>query len=140
MSKIYFISGHLDLTENEFTKYYISKIDTAIENDGNFIIGDARGADSFAQKYLSSKGPHLANKVTIYHMFDKPRNNFGKFPTIGGFVDDNSRDSQMTKDSNEDILWIRPDDEQKKKLGSKYNPSYVNGTTKNMMRRVETKN
>ncbi|QKF93667.1 hypothetical protein QKU48_gp0209 [Fadolivirus algeromassiliense] len=144
MSNIYFISGHLDLTEDEFNVHYKYKIDAALNDNSKFVIGDARGADSLAQKYLSQKAYNydktIYDRVTVYHMFDKPRNNYGKFKTIGGFIDDESRDAQMTNDSNKDILWIRSSEEQKKKLGSKYNPFHISGTTKNMMRRIETKN
>lgn len=137
MQKIYFVSGHLDITEDEFEKYYIQKINDAVSNNCAFVIGDARGTDSFAQKYLHSMA---YDKVTIYHMCDKPRNNFGTFKTIGGFNDDDTRDTQMTRDSTNDILWIRPIEEQKKRLGKKYNPNHISGTQKNMIRRMETKN
>lgn len=136
MKKTYFISGHLDLTESEFNEHYISKIQYALNNNYNFVIGDARGADSLAQKYLLNTA-QKHNIVTIYHMFEKPRNNYGNWKTIGGFKDDDTRDSQMTYDSDDDILWIRSIEEQKKRLGGKYNPSHINGTTKNAMRRLE---
>ena len=134
MENIYFISGHLDLTEKEFNEHYVSKIQNAILTNSLFIVGDAKGADSFAQKYLM--GNILdKTKVMVYHMFDEPRNNYGNFKTIGGFKSDDERDDKMTNDSNYDILWVRSAEEQRKKLGKKYNPSYINGTTKNILRR-----
>lgn len=139
MKKTCFISGHLDLSQEEFNNYYAEKIYKAIKENCNFVIGDARGADSYAQKllssYMSKEDSSLYDRVTIYHMKEKPRNNFGNFKTKGGFNDDEERDSQMTKDSTEDILWIRPPEQQKKKLGNKYNPHHISGTAKNMMRR-----
>lgn len=141
MKKTYFVSGHLDLTETEFNEHYIPKIQKALCDECNFVMGDARGADSFTQKYLSNhareSGYPFHDQITVYHMFDKPRNNYGKFKTIGGFDNDDSRDAQMTNDSHEDILWIRPIEEQKKKLGAKYNPFHISGTTKNAIRRTE---
>lgn len=142
MSQIYFISGHLDLTEQEFEKYYVEKINFAISNECSFVIGDAKGADLLAQKYLTnciSNNLTFHDKVTIYHMFKKPRNNFGNFKTIGGFENDNDRDVQMTNDSTDDILWIRSKEEQLLKLGAKYDPNYVSGTQKNMIRRLSKK-
>lgn len=135
---IHFISGHLDLSEREFNENYKTKIHDAILSNDSFIVGDAKGADSFVQhilvKYMVDDST-LYERVTVYHMFEKPRNNFGKFKTRGGFKSDDERDCQMTADSTHDILWVRSPEEQKKKIGKKYNPSYINGTTKNMMRR-----
>ena len=66
---VYFISGHLDLSSQEFNLYYKEKIDEAIKNKSHFIVGDAKGTDSIAQSYLNS----LQYKdVTVYNMFDKP--------------------------------------------------------------------
>jgi hypothetical protein len=134
----HFISGHLDLSEREFREHYSSRVYDAIANGDSFIVGDARGADSFAQHILAKcmvEDSTLYDRVVVYHMFENPRNNFGRFKTKGGFQTDDERDCQMTADSTHDILWIRSPEEQKKKIGKKYNPSYINGTTKNMMRR-----
>jgi hypothetical protein len=131
----YFISGHLDLTWDEFEKHYKEQIDTAINKENSkFIVGDAKGADLLSQKYLASLG---INKVTIYHMHDKPRNIIDAYigNTIGEFKSDEERDSAMTRDSDYDILWIRPPEEQKKKYGKKYDPNRVTGTEKNKLRR-----
>lgn len=120
MGIVYFISGHLDLTEEEFNLHYKPHIDEALKNNSSFVIGDAKGADSLAQQYLADK----IKNVTIYHMFTTPRNNIGNFKTIGGFVSDNQRDSQMTKDSDIDIAWVRVGRER-------------SGTAKNIKRRQE---
>ena len=132
MNKVYFISGHLDISQHEFTTHYRPQLNEAVVNNGHFVVGDARGVDSYAQKYLMDKGCD----VTVYHMFDKPRNNFGGYKTKGGFESDEVRDSAMTCDSDADILWLRPADEQQKKLGKKYDPNFVNGTMNNMKRRL----
>lgn len=121
MSDIYFISGHLDLTDQEFLDHYKVIIDKALKDNSLFVVGDARGADSLAQKYLSVK----TNNVTVYHMFDSPRNNYG-FLTRGGFNSDSSRDKQMTLDSDIDICWIREGREH-------------SGTARNKLRREKLK-
>lgn len=128
---VYFVSGHLDLTEEEFATHYKPQIDKATASDGKFIVGDARGADCMAQKYLHDKAP-----VTVYHMFKKPRNNYSNSPTIGGFTSDADRDARMTADSDFDILWVRPAEEQKKLLGDKFRDGHISGTEKNRLRRV----
>ena len=100
-----FISGHLDLTSEEFALHYKPQIDHYLCYQPRFIIGDARGADSMAQEYLNSMD---YTNVTIYHMFTSPRNNIGNYPTVGGFKTDSERDEAMTEASDIDIAWIRP--------------------------------
>jgi len=141
MAKTYFISGHQDLTQEEFDLHYKQKILDAVKEKASFVVGDARGGDYFGQKWLSylcRKTPELHPRVTVYHMHNKPRNNLGKFQTKGGFVEDDERDEAMTNNSQEDILWVRSPEEQKKKLGPKYNPFHVSGTMKNKIRREST--
>ena len=99
---INFISGHLDFTQVEFNEHYRPQIDIALSKNQGFVVGDARGADSLAQQYLLNK----TEAVVVYHMFKSPRNNPG-FPTRGGFQSDKERDEQMTRDSHQDIAWVR---------------------------------
>ena len=102
-SDIFFISGHLDLSNSEFLEHYQPQIDNALKKNSSFVIGDAKGADNLAQIYLLGK----TENVTVYHMFEKPRNNAG-FNTKGGFLSDSARDKQMTLESSHDIAWVRP--------------------------------
>ncbi|MBD2414892.1 hypothetical protein FACHB389_32625 [Nostoc calcicola FACHB-389] len=97
-----FISGHLNLTQAEFDEHYRFLIDNALEQNQSFVVGDARGADMLAQQYLFGK----TKAVVVYHMFTSPRNNVG-FSTCGGFKSDTERDEQMTRDSHQDIAWVR---------------------------------
>jgi hypothetical protein len=99
---IYFISGHLSLTQGEFDAYYKPLIDEALSYGHSFVVGDAKGADTMAQDYLDGK----TDKVTVYHMFESPRYNAG-FPTVGGFLTDGERDSCMTDNSDGDIAWVK---------------------------------
>lgn len=135
MSKTYFISGHTDLSHKEFLKYYQEKIDQAINENANFVIGDATGVDLFAQNYIASKNVDRT-KIIIYHLFDKPKNNPNNYPTQGGFKTHNEKDAAMTKNSNEDILWFRSADESKLFYGDKYNPKRISGTETNHIRRT----
>lgn len=108
MTKTVFISGHLDLTAEEFKEHYAPLIDAALERGDSFVIGDAfSGADRLAQMHLSAKPVPL--KVAIYHMLEKPRYLVdGSFEVVGGFASDNSRDKAMTLASDYDIAWVRP--------------------------------
>lgn len=126
---IAYISGHLDLTEQEFLDHYLPSIRNAIENGDEFIVGDARGADTKAQEYLnelfkmySGTIQNYTAPVTVYHMFAAPRNNVGSFLTKGGYTSDEDRDGAMTYASNYDIAWVRPGREK-------------SGTAKNLERR-----
>jgi hypothetical protein len=102
---IYFISGHRDITEEDFTKHYEPILwEKLNEKDAKFVVGDCNGVDIMAQHYLKSM---VVNDVTVYHMFESPRNNVG-YPLKGGFRSDIERDYQMTKDSDDDIAWIAP--------------------------------
>lgn len=101
----YFISGHLDLTMDEFRDHYIPRIAAAIAEDAAFVVGDARGCDLMAQLYLwDARIVH----VQVFHMHDRPRNNIGGFAVRGGFLSDDDRDAAMTEASSADIAWVRP--------------------------------
>jgi hypothetical protein len=126
----YFISGHTNLTEDEFDRHYKSHIAAKVNEGAKFVVGDARGADAMARKFLRGYP-----EVMVYHIGTKPRGATYDFKLKSGFVDDDSRDTAMTLASDEDILWIRPADEYKKLLGNKYNPAHISGTTKNLLRR-----
>lgn len=119
--KTAFISGHLDLTSEEFDEHYLRPIRTAMISGHKFIVGDANGADKITMNYLNNVGE--ADNVTIFHMFISPRNNpFNRLKTKGGFKTDEERDAAMTDASDYDIAWVRPGREK-------------SGTAKNLMRR-----
>jgi hypothetical protein len=119
--KTAFISGHLDLTWDEFIKHYVDPINKALEEGCSFVVGDAPGADSIAQGflYMRAKKPD----VTIYHAYQKPRNNIG-FRTVGGYTNQTQKDKAMTIHSDFDIAWVRPGKEE-------------SGTARNLKRRKE---
>lgn len=117
--KIYFVSGHLDLTKAEFAEHYAPRMQVALAEGASFIVGDARGADLQAQDWLLFAG---CDQVTVYHMFESPRNNVG-FRTVGGFRSDDERDAAMTAASTDDIAWVRPGREK-------------SGTARNLKRRL----
>ena len=136
---IYFISGHLDLSDENFETYYKPLLNLAIEQKCSFVVGDAKGADAKAQNYLwerSKQDPSIRGRVTVYHIGEKPRNNPG-FQTKSGFIGDDHRDVNMTKDSTDDILWIRSAEEAKKLYGKKFNLKRISGTEQNKLRRLK---
>jgi hypothetical protein len=110
ISNTYFISGHRDITETEFEINYASKLDAIITNnpEARFVVGDYQGVDIMAQNYLLDVLNIDPSRITVYHMFDKPRNVNPKVTNlIGGFLNDEERDSEMTRASVEDIAVVR---------------------------------
>ena len=56
----YFISGHRDITPEEFEKFYVpvivDVIDTCNDNydDCEFVVGDCRGCDEMAANFIAN--------------------------------------------------------------------------------------
>lgn len=127
---IVFVSGHLDLTKKEFDEHYRTPILVALGAGKSFVIGDAKGCDAMAQRLIDEvlrlDADRQDDDVVVYHMLRKPRNNIGKFSTVGGFKSDEERDQEMTFASTEDIAWVRPGREK-------------SGTAKNLARRKSKK-
>lgn len=108
-NKTYFISGHRNITEEEFITYK-----TAIQNilnktpDAFFVVGDYEGVDIMAQNYLIDELGINPNQVTVYHMFETARNiNKGVQYTVSGFKSDEERDAAMTEASGHDIAFVK---------------------------------
>jgi len=103
---IYFISGHRNITEDEFMTHYSPKILEALRDPNvEFVVGECDGTDIMAQHFL--KGKIVDEKLTVYHMGDKPINIDGDWKTKGGYKSHVHRDSVMTNVSHIDIFWIR---------------------------------
>lgn len=120
--QIYFISGHRNITEDEFINNYVKKFNTieivyqyqkAMNKIDDidvplYIVGDYEGVDIMSQNYLIDCLKVDPKRITVYHMFNKPRNYNDKITNFkGGFRSDEERDSAMTNDSTEDIAFIR---------------------------------
>ena len=114
------ISGHYDLSPEEFEAHYRPQLDDAIGAGDRFLVGDANGADVLAQEYLYHR-LGATDRVRVYHMLDRPRHNVG-FPAVGGFDSDEERNETMTRQSDYDIAWVRAGYEQA-------------GTARNLLRR-----
>jgi hypothetical protein len=119
------ISGHLNLTEEEFNLHYKPKIDEAIEKGHSFVVGDARGTDEMGQRYLFSRG---IKDVTVYHPWETCRNNPHNYPVVKGYTSYTQRDAALTSCSDYDIAWTREGRE-----GDK------SGTGRNILRRQKWK-
>ena len=106
--KTYFISGHRNITFEEFEKNYAKALELAAQEQSNFVVGDYYGVDIMAQNYLIETLKIDTDRVTVYHMFEAPRNINPKIKnTKGGFQSDSERDAAMTEASDEDIAFVR---------------------------------
>ena len=120
----YFISGHRNLTENEFEFYYIPYINYILSENPNakFIIGDCKGCDIMAQNYLVSIINDI-NNITVYCTGETPKYiNEHIIHVKNGFTDDREKDAEMTKNSFKDIAFVR-------------DSTQLTGTAENILRR-----
>lgn len=108
----YFISGHRNITKEEFDNNYAKVLKNIINQPSTynirFIVGDYYGVDIMAQHYLIDELNFPPDGICVYHMFDKPRNIHPLITNkIGGFTSDEERDAAMTKNSDFDIAFVR---------------------------------
>lgn len=120
----FFISGHRDITEEEFDMYYAPVLQNYAEDTAiRFVVGDYYGVDIMAQNYLVDVLCIDPDRITVYHMLEAPRNINPKITkTKGGFIDDESRDAAMTRVTEGDIAFVRKGKE-------------TSGTAQNILRR-----
>lgn len=121
----YFISGHRDITEDEFERNYKIALETVVNDvpDCRFVVGDYYGADIMAQNYLIDVLGVEPHRITVYHMLEAPRNINPKITnTVGGFKSDRERDAAMTLASSYDIAFVRDN-------------TKISGTAENILRR-----
>lgn len=79
----YFISGHRDITPEEFEKFYVPAIVDVIDtcnDDCEFVVGDCRGCDEMAANFIANYIKENTDDaecppctLSIYHMFSEPR-------------------------------------------------------------------
>lgn len=120
----YFISGHRDITEEEFEIYRSHIYSICVGNpNARFVVGDYHGADIMAQNFLMDEVGINPENITVYHMFNTPRNANPKVINFkGGFLSDSERDTAMTNASTYDIAYVR-------------NNKKMSGTAENILRR-----
>ncbi len=135
----YFVSGHLDLTQEQFDLHYKEAITTAaVDQTSTFVMGDARGTDSFAFNLLCELVS--LDRIAIYHRGRTPRQTIKPgCNLVGMFKTDEERDTAMTLNSDIDIAWVRLASEASKLYGSAYNPHRISGTQRNLDRRLALK-
>ena len=111
----YFISGHRDLTQEEFNEHYAPILEKVLKEDWDchFVIGDWEGCDKMALEFILSQ-PDYYNSIEIFYVDEVRVRPFGdhisNFENL--YVNPRSTyddcDESMTKFSDFDIAWIRP--------------------------------
>ena len=105
----YFVSGHRDLTKEEFEEHYVPLIQKVIKEDSwvEFVVGDWEGCDTLFIDYIFYRFPetfinlYCVKSPRIYSEFHENinvcrRNTYDEC------------DASMTRNSDFDIAWIRP--------------------------------
>jgi len=121
----YFISGHRDITEDEFERNYKITLEGIVNEvpDCRFVVGDCQGADIMAQNYLLDVLDVDPDRITVYYVGDRARNLNPKVCNIMcGFENDREKDAAMTAASSVDIAFVR-------------NNTEISGTAENILRR-----
>ena len=114
-----FIAGYQDISPEDFATHYHHHLDKAIERGDTFLLSAEPGACEMAAEYLkSNKVPQ--DRITEYHSApvggdsnERLRLLTGHFKdrkvrTIGG--GESERLATMLKNSDYQILWVRPGD------------------------------
>ncbi|KAK8064394.1 hypothetical protein PG994_007032 [Apiospora phragmitis] len=159
--RVAMISGHMDLSPEEFARGYHALLDAALERGDSFILADAQGADELALAYLLARDASAAGRITVYAARQA---NVARLQQLGvkavlsemhasaAAVDEVTgvgrtegggrgrqshlrRDAMMTKKSDYDILWVRSEAESRALYGDKYRPR-VSATELNRQRRA----
>lgn len=144
--KIAFISGHINITEDEFKTNYHEQIDKAIKEKHKFVIGNSDGADFLALQYLLKNNVN-SKDITIYYYTRYPNNKTRSqdyyknlnLNVLNGFKSYTHRDENMTLISDYDIAWVRPLQDTEKLYGNIFEPNRKSGTQLNLERRINIK-
>lgn len=107
----YFVSGHRDLTQEEFDEHYALRIYQIIVEDSfaEFCVGDWEGCDSMFITYIED---NFVNITIHLYFVDKPHlclnHNSENHLILHNLNTYDECDASMTKNSDFDIAWIRP--------------------------------
>ena len=111
----YFISGHRDLTQEEFNEHYAPILEKVLKEDWgcHFVLGDWEGCDKMALEFILSQEDYY-NSIEIFYVnkvriqpFGKHIYNFKDLYVCSRSTYDDC-DEAMTKFSDFDIAWVRP--------------------------------
>ena len=128
-----FISGHTDLTREEFDAHYLAPLRHVLREGHRVVVGNAEGGDTMALQHLLANG-HDSALITVYVF--RGRQMLYPVATVGNWTSYSQRDAAMTAASDYDLCWVRPEAECRRLYGDKYRKR-VSGTEQNVLRRQE---
>ncbi|KAF2871523.1 hypothetical protein BDV95DRAFT_572211 [Massariosphaeria phaeospora] len=145
MPRTAFISGPLDAPDEYFDTHYRARIDQAIRDGDNFVMGPVAGIDTMALQYLLAHPDGvLPRRITVYmaHFEYQTVARRKSFEALGVNVREvgdvhtttGMRDAKMTEESDYDVLRYRSESEAKEWYGSAWWPR-VSNTEMNERRR-----
>lgn len=102
----FMISGHTDLTQADFDKFYKPEIDNT-PHGSHFILGNANGVDSLALEYLKKLNKGHITICSKGHNHGLEVDNAIRI--VSGFCSFPERDAYMSANSDKDIAFIRND-------------------------------
>lgn len=102
-SKTVMVSGHTDLSKEEFDTYYVPELKASIAKGESFVVGGADGCDKMTQEFLSNY-PEV--NATIYDKGTQKNVHCSRFGHINGFASYPLRDKAMTEASYRDIAYL----------------------------------
>ena len=105
----YFVSGHRDLTAEEFDRHYVYQLGCVLAEDpyAEFVVGDWEGCDTMFVKYMEEYYTDV--RIHIFYV-GSPRIKEGEFNEycFHECTSYDDCDATMTRHSNFDITWVRP--------------------------------
>lgn len=137
--KTAFISGHTDLSGEEFLLHYAKRLKEAVKKNHNFVMAGAHGADLLCLNYLIVVKKISPSRISIY-LHEKYSDRFEILQSLGlkvysGFSTHSGKDAMMTKYSDYDIAWLRPDEVARLRYGDNWKKGDISATEKNLIRR-----
>lgn len=137
----YFVFGPNDATQEEFDKYVKPQLEEIIRADPSvkFVLREGpfgKGIDLYAYEYLDG----MAELLVYCKLKDDKNESDGLTFNKLSFIyvinqKHNQIDTLATISSDEDIYWVRTEEEKEKMYGEKYDPHYIDAVQRNIMRR-----
>jgi len=120
-------SGHTDISQEEYEKYYLTHLRESVAVDDDIFVGGAEGADKWTQLYaieMMDGCDDSYKSIIVCDIKDQDNRLDKRFLSKNGFDGYTKRDQFMTKNTMRDVAYIR------------YKPmSLGSGTLMNVLRR-----
>jgi hypothetical protein len=128
MKVTHFVTGHLDITPEQFREHYVPLLEQACkEADSEFVMGTAPGADHMTLEWLLANGV-APGRITVC-VLERFRDT--ELPAgvkrIGHFPSHEKCDAAMAAMSHYCIAWVRPEEETRRIVEAKITAGEIPG-------------